>query len=108
MNTIPLLIISVLANLDAVRVSTLAPALRVDSHPQLAKYVKFLLKWKAASNWTFVVVSGVLPPAISGIFGFFLPIIMRWLTRVFTHTFESGHALTCIPAVHGCPYTLQT
>ncbi|KAF8911516.1 hypothetical protein CPB84DRAFT_1812352 [Gymnopilus junonius] len=47
-NTVPLFIISVLANLNA---------------------------------YSFAFISGVLPPAISGMFGFFLPIIMRWLTK---------------------------
>ncbi|KAF4620776.1 hypothetical protein D9613_000857 [Agrocybe pediades] len=63
-NTVPLFIISVLANLDALRA-----------------YVGFLQSWFEASQTTFAIVSGVLPPSISGIFGFVLPIIMRWLTK---------------------------
>ncbi|PPQ75181.1 hypothetical protein CVT26_008789 [Gymnopilus dilepis] len=63
-NTVPLFIISVLANLAAVRT-----------------YVPFLQSWFEASPYSFAFVSGVLPPAISGFFGFFLPIIMRWLTK---------------------------
>jgi len=63
-NTIPLLIISFLANLDAIR-----------------KWVPFLEDWNKASAQTFSIVSGVLPATVSAIFSFFLPIIMRWLTR---------------------------
>ncbi|KDR75655.1 hypothetical protein GALMADRAFT_68322 [Galerina marginata CBS 339.88] len=63
-NTVPLFIISVLANLDSLRT-----------------YVPFLQQWFDASPYSFAFVSGVLPPAISGLFGFFLPIIMRWLTK---------------------------
>ncbi|KIM40329.1 hypothetical protein M413DRAFT_73699 [Hebeloma cylindrosporum] len=63
-NTVPLFIISVLANLDSVRT-----------------YVPFLQEWSDASPSSFTFISGVLPPAISGLFGFFLPIIMRWLTK---------------------------
>ncbi|KIK67510.1 hypothetical protein GYMLUDRAFT_37654 [Collybiopsis luxurians FD-317 M1] len=63
-NTVPLFIISVLANLD-----------------QIKFYVPFLRSWASASPSTFAVVSGVLPPAVSGIFGFFLPVIMRWLSQ---------------------------
>jgi hypothetical protein len=63
-NTVPLFVISVLANLDSIK-----------------GYVSFLNKWAIASPSSFAVVSGVLPPTVSGIFGFFLPIIMRWLTQ---------------------------
>jgi hypothetical protein len=63
-NTVPLFIISVLANLDSLRT-----------------YVPFLQSWSDANQYSFALVSGVLPPAISGIFGFFLPIIMRKLTK---------------------------
>ncbi|KAF8963690.1 hypothetical protein BDZ97DRAFT_1661438 [Flammula alnicola] len=63
-NTVPLFIISILANLDSVK-----------------SYVPFLEAWYNDSEFSFAVVSGVLPPAISGFFGFFLPIIMRWLTK---------------------------
>ncbi len=51
-------------------------------HPQIKTYVPFLDKWAIASEWSFAFVSGVLPPVVSGIFGFFLPIIMRWLSQV--------------------------
>ena len=79
-NTVPLFIISVLANLDSVRYLDSGH----DSFPhplQLRVYVPFLDEWANASPNSFAFVSGVLPPAVSGIFGFFLPIIMRWLTR---------------------------
>ena len=42
----------------------------------------FLQSWFQASPSSFAVVSGVLPASISGLFTFFLPIIMRWLTKV--------------------------
>ncbi|KAK0460961.1 DUF221-domain-containing protein [Desarmillaria tabescens] len=63
-NTVPLFIISVLANLDS-----------------LTAYVTFLAEWSSSSPTSFAFVSGVLPPAVSGLFGFFLPVIMRWLTQ---------------------------
>ncbi|KAF9047436.1 hypothetical protein BJ165DRAFT_1102024 [Panaeolus papilionaceus] len=63
-NTVPLLVISFLANLNQIR-----------------GYIKFLDDWAKSSPSSFAVVSGVLPPAVSGFFGFFLPIIMRWLTK---------------------------
>jgi calcium permeable stress-gated cation channel len=63
-NTVPLFIISILANLN-----------------QIKSYVQFLRSWASASPSSFAVISGVLPPAVSGIFGFFLPIIMRWLSQ---------------------------
>ncbi|KAF8839103.1 DUF221-domain-containing protein [Paxillus ammoniavirescens] len=63
-NTIPLFVISILANLSSI-----------------SAYVGFLSRWSEASPGSFAVVSGVLPPAVSALFGFFLPIIMRWLSR---------------------------
>ncbi|KAH8828425.1 DUF221-domain-containing protein [Flagelloscypha sp. PMI_526] len=64
LNTVPLLIISFLANLN-----------------NLADAVTFLGDWKASSKTTFNVVSGILPPAVSAAFGYFLPIIIRWLSQ---------------------------
>ncbi|KAJ7582576.1 hypothetical protein C8J56DRAFT_1005551 [Mycena floridula] len=64
LNTVPLSFISVLANLDS-----------------LTAYVPFIETWSQDSPTTFAIVSGVLPPAVSGIFGFFLPLIMRWLSQ---------------------------
>ncbi|KAG2369219.1 hypothetical protein BDR07DRAFT_1267749 [Suillus spraguei] len=63
-NTIPLFIISILANLSSI-----------------SAYVGFLSKWAAASPGSFAFISGVSPPAISALFGFFLPIAMRWLSK---------------------------
>ncbi|RXW14887.1 hypothetical protein EST38_g10967 [Candolleomyces aberdarensis] len=63
-NTIPLFVISVLANLDGIR-----------------GWVPFLEDWANKSPNTFSLVSGVLPAAVSTLFGFFLPVIMRWLTK---------------------------
>ncbi|KAJ7772127.1 hypothetical protein DFH07DRAFT_216960 [Mycena maculata] len=63
-NTAPLFIISILANLSS-----------------LTAYVPFLETWSIKASFSFQIVSGVLPPAVSGIFGFFLPITMRWLSQ---------------------------
>lgn len=63
-NTVPLFIISILANLAS-----------------LTSFVPFLETWSQQSKATFTFVSGVLPPAVSALFGFFLPIVMRWLSR---------------------------
>ncbi|KIY50261.1 DUF221-domain-containing protein [Fistulina hepatica ATCC 64428] len=63
-NTVPLFIISVLANLATLTV-----------------YVPFLDDWSNASPASFDFISGVLPSVVSAFFSFFLPIIMRWLTR---------------------------
>jgi hypothetical protein len=66
-NTVPLVAVSALANLAA-----------------LTMYVPFLNSWKNAGsfgNWTFSLVSGVLPSAISAIFGYVLPIIMRRVSK---------------------------
>lgn len=63
-NTVPLLIISFFANL-----------------PALAAYVPILAKWGSASPFTYNLASAVLPPTISAIFGYFLPILMRKLER---------------------------
>ncbi|KAG1903283.1 uncharacterized protein F5891DRAFT_1211537 [Suillus fuscotomentosus] len=63
-NTIPLFIISILANLSSI-----------------SAYVGFLSTWAIASPGSFAFVSGVSPPAISALFGFFLPIVMRRLSK---------------------------
>lgn len=63
-NTVPLFVISILANLDGIR-----------------QWVPFLNRWAENSPTSFSVVSGVLPATISGIFGYFLPLFMRWLTK---------------------------
>ncbi|WVQ86148.1 hypothetical protein IAT38_008316 [Cryptococcus sp. DSM 104549] len=66
-NTVPLLLVSLLANLSSLTV-----------------YVAFLESWKDAGewgNWTFSVVSGVLPSVVSAIFGYLLPLIMRRISK---------------------------
>ncbi|KZT39324.1 DUF221-domain-containing protein [Sistotremastrum suecicum HHB10207 ss-3] len=63
-NTVPLLAISILANIQS-----------------LTAWVGFLDDWQQKSGTTFAIVSGVLPPAVSAIFGYFFPIIMRWLSQ---------------------------
>ncbi|KAL5521409.1 hypothetical protein ACEPAG_9335 [Sanghuangporus baumii] len=63
-NTIPLLIVSFLANLAS-----------------LTTYVGFLRSWSQHSHATFTIISGILPPAVGAFFGWFLPIVMRWLSR---------------------------
>ncbi|WWC98281.1 hypothetical protein V866_005172 [Kwoniella sp. B9012] len=65
--TVPLLVVSLLANLSA-----------------LTLYVGFLDTWKSAGqwgNWTFSLVSGILPSIISSGFGYFLPFIMRRISK---------------------------
>lgn len=66
-NTIPLAAVSVLANLATLTVLV----------PQLDK-------WRNAGNWgnwTFSIVSGVLPSLVSLIFGYLLPLIMRKISK---------------------------
>ncbi|KAJ7106052.1 hypothetical protein C8R43DRAFT_1243881 [Mycena crocata] len=63
---IPLLLVAALANLDGVTA---------------AGYLPFLQSWSGHSQVTFAIVSGVVPPAVSGIFTVFLPRIMRWLGK---------------------------
>ncbi|ODO05881.1 hypothetical protein I350_04942 [Cryptococcus amylolentus CBS 6273] len=66
-NTIPLLVVSLLANLSALTV-----------------YVTFLESWKDAGNWgnwTFSLVSGILPSAVAAIFGYLLPLVIRRVSR---------------------------
>ncbi|KAI5117067.1 hypothetical protein M0805_008813 [Coniferiporia weirii] len=63
-NTIPLLVVSFLANLAS-----------------MTAYVGFLDSWSKNSHVTFAIISGVLPPAVSALFGWFLPVVMRWLSR---------------------------
>ncbi|WVN89065.1 uncharacterized protein L203_104281 [Cryptococcus depauperatus CBS 7841] len=67
LNTVPLLVVSLLANLSS-----------------LAVYVSFLESWKDAGgwgNWTFSLVSGILPSAVSALFGYLLPHIMRKISK---------------------------
>ncbi|KAI9455648.1 hypothetical protein F5148DRAFT_984707 [Russula earlei] len=64
LNTVPLFVLSILANLSSI-----------------ASFVPFLESWAHSSPTSFNFVSGILPPAVSAFFGFFLPIVMRWLSR---------------------------
>ncbi|KAJ7076822.1 DUF221-domain-containing protein [Mycena belliarum] len=66
LSLIPLLLVAALANLDGVAA---------------AGYLPFLQSWSGNSSFTFAIVSGVVPPAVSGIFTVFLPRIMRWLGK---------------------------
>ncbi|GJJ08472.1 hypothetical protein Clacol_002690 [Clathrus columnatus] len=63
-NTIPVFAISVLANLNAI-----------------AHFVPFLARIANEHTSFFAFVSGVLPPTVSAIFGYFLPYVMRWLSQ---------------------------
>ena len=47
----------------------------------LAAYVPLLNDWGQASPFTYNLASAVLPPTISAIFGYFLPIVMRKLSK---------------------------
>ncbi|KAI0251134.1 DUF221-domain-containing protein [Lactifluus subvellereus] len=64
LNTVPLFVLSILANLSSI-----------------ATFIPFLENWSRSSPTSFNLVSGVLPPAVSAFFGFSLPILMRWLSR---------------------------
>uniref|UniRef100_A0A0W0F0Y5 DUF221-domain-containing protein n=1 Tax=Moniliophthora roreri TaxID=221103 RepID=A0A0W0F0Y5_MONRR len=65
-NTVPLLIIAALANLNQIKD---------------IKTFHFLQGWADSSPNSFAFISGVLPPAVSALFGYFLPIVMRWLSQ---------------------------
>ncbi|KAF8891775.1 DUF221-domain-containing protein [Infundibulicybe gibba] len=66
LSLIPLLPVATLANLDAITTTG---------------YVPFLKDWSINSPILYSIVSGVLPPVVSGLFTFFLPRIMRWLSE---------------------------
>ncbi|KAF5322095.1 hypothetical protein D9619_001978 [Psilocybe cf. subviscida] len=66
LSLVPLFPIASLANLSAVAASG---------------YVPFLSNWAAASPISYVIASGIVPPAVAAIFGYFLPGIMRWLSK---------------------------
>lgn len=55
--------------------------IEAEGYPQLTSFVPFLQTWSNSSPGTFTFISGVLPPAVSALFGFFLPIVMRWLSQ---------------------------
>jgi len=61
---VPLFVLSILANLSSI-----------------ASFVPFLENWAQSSPTSFNFISGILPPAVSAFFGFFLPIMMRWLSK---------------------------
>ncbi|EEB94156.1 hypothetical protein MPER_07078, partial [Moniliophthora perniciosa FA553] len=65
-NTVPLLVIAALANLNQIKD---------------IKTFHFLQGWADNSPNSFAFISGVLPPAVSAMFGYFLPIVMRWLSQ---------------------------
>ena len=48
---------------------------------QIASYVPLLQDWANASHATFAIVSGVLPSVVGALFGFFLPVAMRRLSK---------------------------
>ncbi|EJD08059.1 DUF221-domain-containing protein [Fomitiporia mediterranea MF3/22] len=64
LNTVPVLVVSFLANLNA-----------------MTAYVAFLQNWSKSNPATFTIISGILPPAVSAFFGIIFPVIMRWLSR---------------------------
>ncbi|TFK44887.1 hypothetical protein BDQ12DRAFT_702212 [Crucibulum laeve] len=74
LSLIPLFPVATLANLDAITATG---------------YIPFLQQWADDSKITYSIVDGVLPPAVSALFTFFLPRIMRWLSKYMgaqTHT----------------------
>jgi calcium permeable stress-gated cation channel len=48
---------------------------------QLANAIDELAKWQGQYPTLFKLVSGILPPAVSALFGWLLPRIMRGLSR---------------------------
>ncbi len=48
---------------------------------KIASFAPFLQHWSQSSPASFNIISGVLPPAVSAFFGFFLPIMMRWVSK---------------------------
>ncbi|KDN52353.1 DUF221-domain-containing protein [Tilletiaria anomala UBC 951] len=63
-NAVPLLAVSLISNM----------ALFIDQ-------VGFLGSWHSASSWSFAAVAGLLPPLISGLAGYLLPILMRRIAK---------------------------
>lgn len=51
------------------------------SKVKAAGLLPFLERWSTNSSITFAIVSGILPPLVSGLFTFFFPRIMRWLSQ---------------------------
>ena len=48
---------------------------------QLIAFVPFFETWSKQSSRSFAIISGVLPPAVSALFGWALPIVMPKLTK---------------------------
>lgn len=71
-NTVPLLVISLLANLSS-----------------LTTYVKPLATWASASPNSFSLVSGVLPPSVMAIFAVIFPVVLRKLSKYLGATTRS-------------------
>ncbi|KAF5354854.1 hypothetical protein D9756_005449 [Leucocoprinus leucothites] len=66
LSLVPLFFAATLANLDVITQTG---------------YLPFLLKWSVSSPWTYTIASATLPPIAAGITTFFLPRIMRRLTK---------------------------
>lgn len=47
----------------------------------MTSVIHFLDQWNTASPKSFAYVSGVLPPAVSALFGYLLPHLFRWLSK---------------------------
>ncbi|KDR75702.1 hypothetical protein GALMADRAFT_68331 [Galerina marginata CBS 339.88] len=75
LSLVPLFPVASLANLDALAASG---------------YIPFLKAWSTASPITYALVSGVIPPAIASVFSYFLPRLMRWLSKYMGATTHSG------------------
>ena len=80
---------------------------QLTTRSQLTAWVPFLEKWQEESSDSFNFVSGVLPPTVSALFGFFLPIIMRKLTRVGRLMMAVLGTMFDPVAVHGCSNALS-
>jgi hypothetical protein len=83
LSLIPLFLVSILANLDAVSVVMYCGHFVGLTGYKIATtgYFGFLEGWSGNSRLSYILVSGVVPPAVSALFTFFLPRIMRWLTQ---------------------------
>lgn len=78
MSTTGLLYLLVLLFVNAV------PLLAVALIAQMASFtgpIGFLGSWQSASSWSFNLVAGLVPPAISGLMGYLLPILMRKIAK---------------------------
>ncbi|KAJ3514492.1 hypothetical protein NLJ89_g2352 [Agrocybe chaxingu] len=75
LSLIPLFPIASLANLTALAESG---------------YIPFLQSWVASSATTYTLVSGIVPPAVAAIFSYFLPQLMRWLSKYMGATTHSA------------------